>query len=162
MSEPSTPEPSMSQPPLAGLPSTVPAWAHVSVGTDLEDVARFTDGAPGTGGADALFTDEERAHAAAGSGAASLTGSWCAKEAAVKALWPWIRLDPRRVHVSRTDDGRPVVAVTGNVDLLAGVQVQVSIAHTSSVASAVAVAWGPPPPVASAAADESTQGAAPR
>lgn len=130
--------------PMSELPALPPLGdgVHLNVGTDLEDVARFDDDRTRT---DVLFSEAELAHAANGGGAAALAGTWCVKEATVKALWPWVRLDPRRVLVSREADGRPTATVVGH-DLSAdGVQVQVSITHTSTVASAVAVAWGPMP-----------------
>jgi phosphopantetheine--protein transferase-like protein len=135
----------MSEP--ADLAAALGPDTHVNVGIDLEDVARFDD--PGTNN-EVLFTADELAHAASAGGAAGasatrLAGTWCAKEAAVKALWPWTRLDPRRVHVTRTPDGRPTATVTGH-DLAAdGVALQLSISHTSTFATAVAVAWGPTP-----------------
>lgn len=129
---------------------------YVNVGIDLEDVARFsaTAGRPGAS-TDVLFDERELAHARADGQAgdqacesvraARLTGTWCAKEAVVKALWPWARLDPRRVTVVRDAEGRPTAEVSGQVVERSGLQVQLSISHTSTYASAVAVAWGPPP-----------------
>src|SRR6478735_6402675 len=113
-----------------------------NVGVDVEDIARFERDDVRL---DALFTADELAEAATVNQATRLTGTWCAKEATVKALWPWVRLDPRRVTVSRDADGRPHVAVTGWELAGVGLQLRVSISHTSNVATAVVVAWRPPP-----------------
>src|SRR6478609_4888227 len=112
-----------------------------NVGVDVEDIARFERDDVRL---DALFTADELAEAATVNQATRLTGTWCAKEATVKALWPWVRLDPRRVAVSRDGEGRPRVTVSGWDQDAAGVGTRVSISHTSTVATAVVLAWGPP------------------
>jgi holo-[acyl-carrier protein] synthase len=116
-----------------------------NVGLDVEDVERFASVSndPGMAG---LFTPGEHEHCAISPDAAGrYAGTWCAKEAAIKALWPWVKLDPRRVEVLRADDGRPGVVVSGWDAAASGVTVRVSISHGRSFASACAVAWGPPP-----------------
>jgi holo-[acyl-carrier protein] synthase len=116
-----------------------------NVGLDIEDVERFASVSSDRSMA-ALFTSGEHEHCGIAENAAGrYAGTWCAKEAAIKALWPWIRLDPRRVEVVHEGDGRPAVVVSGWDAAGSGITVRVSIAHARSVASACAVAWGPPP-----------------
>jgi holo-[acyl-carrier protein] synthase len=110
-----------------------------SVGIDLEPAARF-EGAAADPLVRALFTPDELAWCARQrTPGARLAGTWCAKEAVVKALWPWLRLDPRRVRVTRSDDGGTAVAVPGCEEALEDLRVAVSISDRGSLASAVAV-----------------------
>lgn len=126
-----------------------PPWAsglgfEFSVGVDTEEVSRFAAMPEST--LQALFRDEELTHGAEFTPAAArLAGTWCAKESVVKALWPWVSLDPRRVLVQRSEDGRPQAHVLGWDAAAAGVTVRVSISHSGSVATAFALAWGPGP-----------------
>lgn len=122
-----------------------PPSIEFNVGMDIEDVGRFASASndPAMTG---LFTEGEHGHCAISFDAAGCyAGTWCAKEAAIKALWPWVHLDPRRVEVVRADDGRPGLIVSGWDAMTSGVTVRVSIAHGRSFASACAVAWGPMP-----------------
>jgi holo-[acyl-carrier protein] synthase len=112
-----------------------------NVGCDVEDIERFL--AEGSA-LDPLFTLEEIDYCGPlPGGAGRRAGTWCAKEATVKALWPWVRLDPRRVIVTHTSDGIPEVRVDGA--LPSGVDIRISIAHSRASATATAVVWGPAP-----------------
>lgn len=119
--------------------------AEFNVGIDIEEVERFAsvrDDATKR----ALFTSEEAEYCSAFSDAAArYAGTWCAKEAAVKALWPWVRLDPRRVMVSRAGDGRPMLLISGSREIADRVAIRVSISHSGPVAVACVVAWAPRP-----------------
>ena len=127
------------------LPTPEAPPVEFNVGLDIEDVARFAD-VSNDGGMAVLFTsDEHRYCLSADNAAGRYAGTWCAKEAAIKAVWPWIRLDPRRVEVVRAADGRPGVIFIGWDAAGSGVTIRLSIAHGRSVASACAVAWGPAP-----------------
>lgn len=107
---------------LAGLPG---------VGVDAEEIARWHE--PDL----RLFTPAERAHC--GTSAERFAGRWCAKEAVVKALGPFVAASVRDVEVLAEPSGRPVVRLADRL-AAAGVVVAVSITHTRSVAVAVAVA----------------------
>lgn len=95
--------------------------------------------------ADRLFTDAERAYAAARARPGQhLAARFCAKEAVSKALalraWEW-----REIEVLNTPDGAPEAVLHGRVAERAralGVSVRVSLTHTTSEAGAVAVAFG--------------------
>jgi phosphopantetheine--protein transferase-like protein len=120
-----------------------PVTTEFNVGIDVEEIERFAFG-PEDVGMRGLFTPEEREYCAGFVDApARYAGTWCAKEAAIKALWPWARLDTRRVAVARANDGRPHLLISGLDDAAERVSIRVSISHTSSVASACVIAWGP-------------------
>ena len=113
-----------------------------SVGIDLERVERFAGG-PSDPDVRVLFTDTELTWCARGRRPAHrLAGTWCAKEAVVKALWPWARLDPRRVSVVRTDDGGASAAVSAADDATRSVTISVTISDAGPLASAFVVAYG--------------------
>jgi phosphopantetheine--protein transferase-like protein len=102
------------------------------VGVDVEEVVRWE--AP----AARLFTAGEHAHCRAmGRPAESYAGRWCAKEATVKALDPFVRVSVRDVEIGVAGSGAPVVRLNG-VDWSGAVRL--SISHTGTVAVAVAVA----------------------
>jgi len=109
--------------------------SHRSVGVDAERVDRWRS-------ADTrLFTDAENAHCRAqGRPEESYAGRWAAKEAVVKAVFPFCVVGPRDVEVVAGADGAPRVRLrlpSWAADL---VEVVVSISHTSHMAVAVAVA----------------------
>jgi phosphopantetheine--protein transferase-like protein len=113
-----------------------------SVGIDIERAGRFEsmfdDQRLG-----ALFTAEERRYCSGSRDvAATYAGTWCAKEAIVKALAPWVVLDPRRVSVARTPNDTQVV-VSGWNGTSTGVTVRVTISDRRPLATAFAVASGP-------------------
>lgn len=103
----------------------------VGVGVDVEPIARFAEADP------RLFHATELAHCARqGDPARARAGTWCAKEAAVKALAGWRTVGLRQVVVSRDAAGAPQVAV-----LVADAPaLQVSISYAAGLATAVAIA----------------------
>jgi holo-[acyl-carrier protein] synthase len=120
-----------------------------SVGIDLLEIERLERAlARRPRLAQRLFTDAERAYAAArGRPGQHLAARFCAKEAVAKALgltaWSW-----RDVEVV-SDGGAPVVALSGAAARRAaelGVVVHVSLTHTRSEAGAVALTESPPHP----------------
>jgi holo-[acyl-carrier protein] synthase len=114
-----------------------------SVGLDLLEIDRLEralERRPRL--AERLFTDSERAYAAArGRPGQHLAARFCAKEAVAKALgleaWNW-----RDVEVVR-EDGPPSVRLSGAAAARAaelGVEISISLTHTQREAAAVAVA----------------------
>jgi holo-[acyl-carrier protein] synthase len=93
--------------------------------------------------AERLFTDGERAYAAARARPGQhLAARFCAKEAVAKALglaaWSWLDIE-----VVSDPSGAPGVLLEGAVGARAqelGVQVSVSLTHTRLEAAAVAIA----------------------
>lgn len=111
------------------------------MGVDVEEVRRFHSSPPG------LFTDAEVAHCTAQADAAeAFAGTWCAKEAAVKALSDVVAVLPRDIEVTRDSRGAPHARLRASSPA-SGVgplpQLHVSIAHAGGVAVAVAAATLP-------------------
>ncbi len=119
------------------------AGARSGVGLDLLEIDRLEQAlARHPRLAERLFTDAERAYAAARARPGQhLAARFCAKEAVAKALalrsWNF-----RDVEVVNDSDGVPSVALHGSVAARAaelGVGVEVSLTHTGSSAGAVAI-----------------------
>lgn len=103
----------------------------VGIGVDVEPVARF-DRAD-----QRLFHEAELAYCRGQSDPASArAGTWCAKEAAVKALAGWRAVGLREVAVARDAVGAPHLSVL----LPDAPTVQVSISYAAGLATAVAIA----------------------
>lgn len=116
----------------------MPAIA-LNIGIDIESVARFRgmDDGPQL---NALFSKQELLQSTtAADGAACLTAMWCAKEAVVKAVWPWVHLEPRLVLVTRRGRRMVVRIEDRRVDEL-GLQINVNTAEAGNLAVATAVA----------------------
>jgi len=97
---------------------------------------------------DALFTPAERARCATlASPAAQLAGTWSAKEAAVKAMSPFVTLSLRDVEIVHEPDGRPAIRILAPGLQEHGGRVRVSISRTEQVSVAVAI-YLPPAAVA--------------
>lgn len=112
---------------LAGLEN----GPGLGIGVDVEEVARWHDPAA------ALFTDAEHRHCRRmARPAESYAGRWCAKEAVVKALSPFLTVGVRDIEIRATESGAPVAIVRNR---WRG-DIRVSIAHSPNVAVAVAVA----------------------
>ena len=113
------------------------------IGLDLLDIERLEQALERRPGlAQRLFTDAERAYAAAqGRPGQHLAARFCAKEAVGKALAVDV-LRPREIEVVGGGDGPPSVALHGATAQRAaalGVQVRISLTHTRSTAGAVAM-----------------------
>ena len=123
---------------LAGLP-LIEAGV-VGVGLDVEDVARWEDPALRL---DVLFNQEEIDYAGVGTDRARrLAGTWCAKEAVVKAVAPSAAPSLRDVRIIRDAAGAPHAAFAEAWRWLDEV-VLVSISHTPRSAAAVALLIDP-------------------
>ena len=123
--------------------ATAGGYGRPVVGLDLLEIDRLEralERRPGL--ADRLFTEAERAYAAAQARPAQhLAARFCAKEAVTKALGLDV-LRPRDIEVVATD-GAPELALRGAVAERAaqlGVRVSVSLTHTRVTAGAVALA----------------------
>ena len=109
------------------------------MGVDVERVDRFRQPPPG------LFTEAEVTYCTAqGNPAEAFAGTWCAKEAAVKALSDHVFLLPRDIEVTRSPAGAPSAAVrtSARAAEAGGVlpQLHISITHAGGLAVAVAAA----------------------
>ena len=103
------------------------------IGVDVEAVDRFTepDGR--------LFTARELEYCAVQPDPAQTrAGRWCAKEAVSKACAKYLQLSLREIEIRAEPSGRPMVLLPPRATEI-GLKVEVSIAHTGSMAVAVAV-----------------------
>ncbi|GEM_PF-3449997 len=108
---------------------------RVGVGVDVEEVARWERPA------ESLFTAAEHAYCRAlARPAQSYAGRWCAKEAVLKALSPFLTLSLRDIEIGAGPAGAPQVRLAYPACEGWDGEVRVSIAHTPNVAVAVAVA----------------------
>lgn len=120
------------------------AAGEIEIGIDAEHADRFALGPGGLlpAGLAVSFSGEEH-KVALGSPQPPHTYAtmWCAKEAVVKAVWVWIRLDPRRVTISGVDRCNPLVSIDQEAPGALGLGICVSIMSSSDPEVAVAVAW---------------------
>lgn len=103
------------------------------IGVDVEAVDRFTepDGR--------LFTARELEYCAGQPDPTKTrAGRWCAKEAVSKACAKYLQLSLREIEIRAEPSGRPMVLLPPRATEI-GLTVEVSIAHTGSMAVAVAV-----------------------
>jgi holo-[acyl-carrier protein] synthase len=122
-------------------PDRVPV--RPAIGLDLLEIARLEralERRPRL--ADRLFTDAERAYAAARARPGQhLAARFCAKEAVAKAL-ELEGLNFREIEVVNTSTGAPRVRLSGTAAARAqqlGVDVAVSLSHTNTSAGAMAI-----------------------
>lgn len=103
----------------------------VGVGIDIEAVARWQHADP------RLFTDEENDYCRSRADSAeAYAGTWCAKEAVVKAVRPTAPVLTRQVCVTRDQEGAPWAGLPPEL----GLRALVSISHSAGMAMAVAIA----------------------
>lgn len=115
------------------------------IGVDIENHSRWETGDLRL---DALFTPAERARCEQlARPAAQLAGTWSAKEAAVKAMSPFVTLSLRDVEIVHEPDGRPAIRILAPGLQEHGGRVRVSISRTEQVSVAVAI-YLPPAAVA--------------
>lgn len=112
------------------------------MGVDVEEVSRFRQ--PPSD----LFTEAEVAYCTAqGDSAEAFAGTWCAKEAVVKALSAHISVLPRDIEVTRGPNGAPRAELHASARIAgaSGVlpQIHISITHAGGLAVAVAAAVFP-------------------
>lgn len=112
------------------------------MGVDVEEVSRFRQ--PPSD----LFTEAEVAYCTAqGDSAEAFAGTWCAKEAVVKALSAHISVLPRDIEVTRGPNGAPRAELRASARIAgaSGVlpQIHISITHAGGLAVAVAAAVFP-------------------
>lgn len=104
------------------------------VGVDVEEIGRWAS--PDL----RVFTSAERAYCLGpGRSAERFAGRWCAKEAVVKAVAPFVVATLRDVEILAEATGRPLVHLSPRL-ADAGLEVTVSITHSATIAVAIAVA----------------------
>lgn len=104
-------------------------------GVDVEEIDRWLAMAPRM---EKLFTVEEITYCRAqGVPAQHFAGTWCAKEAVVKALSAFGDVQLRDVEIVRSLDGRPNATVRGFA--IGPGELVLSITHTAGLAAAIAL-----------------------
>lgn len=67
----------------------------------------------------------------------TLTGIWCAKEAVVKALYPYQKIFIKDITIRHKNTGEPFVSIRS--DKLISKPIHISISHAKEYATAVAI-----------------------
>lgn len=110
-----------------------PAGTYVGIGVDIEAIDRWVDPDP------RLFTEEEHAYCLSRPDQAeAYAGSWCAKEAVVKAVMPATPILTRQVSIRRDEAGAPFAILLRSRE--PQVRVSISITHSAGIATAIALA----------------------
>ena len=120
----------------------VPA-SEWGAGIDMESVDRFaSDISEFTSGvSSSLFSESEHAYClGVAEPAVAYAAIWCLKEATLKALWQWIRLDPRRVGIHRRDGAELGVLVDGQPLAVFDLEADVSVTESGGLVVAAVLA----------------------
>lgn len=109
----------------------------MQIGTGIESVARIQNLLTNKQNiVKRLFSENEYNYAISKVvPAQSFTGIWCAKSAVVKALSSVKAINLRDIHINHLPCGAPIIAP------MYGYNITVSIAHTNTYATAVALAY---------------------
>jgi holo-[acyl-carrier protein] synthase len=122
---------------LMGLVRDAGGADLLGIGVDVEDHARWRSGDERL---TTLFTRAELDRCRSMADApAQLAGTWCAKEAAVKAMAAHVTLSLRDVEVVRDSLGRPGIRVLPSDLCRHGDRVRISISRTRDLSVAVAI-----------------------
>ena len=122
---------------IAGMLSALGAPDVAGIGVDVEEHTRWRTGQLKTA---ALFTPAELARCEGmADPPAQMAGTWCAKEAAVKALAAYVTVSLREIEVVHGADGRPGVRVLRKGLQQHGERLRISISRTRDLSVAVAV-----------------------
>lgn len=114
----------------------------LSIGNDLEEIARFQRLIQKESFFRGVFTEHERAYIhCARTPAATAAGLFCAKEAVAKALGEGLfGLHPAHIEIYHQPSGAPQVRLLGRAaEKYARVTLSVSISHAGEYASAVCI-----------------------
>ncbi len=117
---------------------------RIEIGIDMEEIDRFSTTADDRTQdlVTRIFTPEEHAYARrCHNGAIGYAQAWCVKEAAVKALWPWMHLDPRRISVVWPEQGAPTISVDGTPLTAHGLTSRTTSSASTKTAVAVVVVF---------------------
>ena len=87
-----------------------------------------------------LFTEAEHKYCKSFKNpAAHYAARWCAKEALLKALHPFCKVDLRKIEIANDKDGKPFFVVSDPEVAKLNLTVRVSLSHSKKTAMAVAV-----------------------
>ena len=112
----------------------------MNIGVDCEDIERWVKMLPNlkSGYQSKLFKDREHEYCQGYKNPAPhYAVRWCAKEALLKALSPFYKLDLRTIEVSNREDGSPFFILNDkNIEKL-NLNIKLSMSHSKTTAIAV-------------------------
>jgi holo-[acyl-carrier protein] synthase len=115
-----------------------------NIGIDCEDVERWRKMLPGLeqGIQRKLFSEEEHCYCRSFSDPAPhYAARWCAKEAVLKALAPFCKIDMRTIEIVNDDEGRPFCRFSDPEIPRVKTIIKISLSHSKEVAMAVALVF---------------------
>lgn len=115
----------------------------MNVGIDCEDIKRWRDMLPKleAGYQRKLFTEDEHSYCSSFKDPAPhYAVRWCAKEALLKALSPFCKLDLREIEVANDLEGRPFFILNSpEILVLNNLTILLSMAHSGETAMAAVI-----------------------
>lgn len=113
-----------------------------NVGIDCEDIQRWREMLPKleTGSQSKLFTEEEHRYCRTFKDpAAHYAVRWCAKEALLKAISPFYKLDIREIEIANDADGNPFFILSEPEMSKLNLTIRVSLSHSRGTAMAIVI-----------------------
>jgi holo-[acyl-carrier protein] synthase len=116
---------------------------YLNVGIDCEDIKRWRIMLPKleAGYQRKLFTEDEHSYCSSFKDPAPhYAVRWCAKEALLKALSPFCKLDLRQIEVANDFEGRPFFILNSHErSVLNNLTILLSMAHSGETAMAAVI-----------------------
>jgi holo-[acyl-carrier protein] synthase len=116
--------------------------SNFNVGIDCEDIKRWHRMLPKLeeGTQHKLFTEAEHQYCKSFKNpAAHYAARWCAKEALLKALYPFCKVDLRNIEIANDKEGVPYFIVSDPEVAKLNLTIRVSLSHSKETAMAIAV-----------------------
>lgn len=115
---------------------------NFNVGIDCEDIERWHKMLPKLekGAQRKLFTEAEHQYCNSFKNPeAHYAAHWCAKEALLKALNPFYKIDLREIEITNDKDGKPFYVVLDPEVAKLKLTIRVSLSHSKKTAMAIAI-----------------------
>lgn len=115
---------------------------NFNVGIDCEDIQRWHNMLPKLedGSQRKFFTEAEHQYCKSFKNPeAHYAARWCAKEALLKALYPFYKIDLRKIEIDNDKDGKPFFVVSDPEVAKLNLTIRVSLSHSKQTAMAIAV-----------------------
>ncbi|NTW69006.1 MAG: holo-ACP synthase [Chlorobiaceae bacterium] len=120
---------------------------NFNVGIDCEDIDRWHNmlSKLESGAQHKLFTEAEHLYCKSFKNPeAHYAARWCAKEALLKALYPFCKVDLRQIEIANDKEGKPFFVISDPQVAKLNLAIRVSLSHSKKTAMAiVVVAVGP-------------------
>lgn len=113
-----------------------------NVGIDCEDIQRWRKMLPKLeqGSQRKLFTEREHVYCRSFKDPSPhYAARWCAKEALLKALSPFYKLDLREVEVANDSEGKPFFILNDPAVDKIKIEIKLSMSHSKETAMAVVI-----------------------